>query len=359
MRRLRRWWAVARQSHLGQAWKRYSDSRGNVLAGGVGYFAFFSIFPTVLLAFTVLGVVLQSQPQLLEQVRAYFDDVLPGFIRSESNPDGIIAVQTPTRTALTLSGAASLAGLVVAGLGWLGALRDGIRAVFGLPSEGNLLTNKLRDLGVMVVLGVGIVLSAAVGAVAGEAASWLSELLRLGPRGWPLTVVSLVLGVLLDSALVGLMLRVLAGVPIGWPVLRAAALFGGLGLTALKKFGAVLLSGTLDNPLFASFALVVGLLVWLNLMSRVILIAAAWAANDLDLSLTGLSSGQRAKLVEGPEAEPLATPRDRVDAGLPTFGARAADRAALAAGAVLGATGTLVLGGLLRGVRGLAGRVRR
>ena len=56
----------------------------------------------------------------------------------------------------------------------------------------------------------------------------------------------------------------------------------GSALTVLKKFGALLLASTTDNPLFLTFALVVGLLVWLNFMSRIILISAAWAANDLD-----------------------------------------------------------------------------
>ena len=119
-------------------------------------------------------------------------------------------------------------------------------------------------------------------------------------------------------------------------MLRSAALFGGIALTLLKKFGTILLAGTMDNPLFASFVLVVGLLVWLNLMSRIVLISAAWAANDLDVShpLDDLSEAQRHKLVEGPEPAPL-TAQARIDAGLPTFGQHVSDRTALAAGAVL------------------------
>jgi membrane protein len=355
---LKRWWARAQQTHLLQAWKRYGDSRGNVLAGGVGYFAFFSIFPALLLAFTVFGLVLQGQPQLLDDLRDYVSETLPGFVKTDANPDGIIALEQPSGATLTVSGVVSLAGLLIAGLGWLGALRDAIRAVFGVKGEpGNLVTTKLRDLGVMVVLGVGIVFSAAVGAVAGAAAEWLADLVGLGSQGWPLTVVSLLVGVVLDGAIIALMLRVLAGVEVPWPVLRNAAFFGGIALTALKKFGSVLLAGTLDNPLFASFALVVGLLVWLNLMSRVVLISAAWAANDLDVAhpLDELSAAQRHKLVEGPEPAPL-TAQARIDAGLPTFGQHVSDRTALAAGAVLGATGAMAVGGVLRGIRSVLGR---
>lgn len=361
MQTLKRWWAQAQQTHLWRAWKRYGDRRGNVLAGGVGYFAFFSIFPALLLAFTIFGFVLQGQPQLLADLRDYVSEFLPGFVKSPDNPDGIITLEPPTNVALTVGTVVSMVGLLIAGLGWLGALREGIRAIFGVDGEpGNPVTTKLRDLLVMVVLGVGIVVSAAVGAIAGAAAGWLAGLVGLGSQGWPLTLVSLLVGVVLDGAIIALILRALAGVELPWPALRSAALFGGIALTLLKKFGTVLLASTTDNPLFASFVLVVGLLVWLNLMSRIVLVSAAWAANDLDLAhpLDDLSEAQRHKLVEGPEPAPL-TAQARIDAGLPTFGQHVSDRTALAAGAVLGATGAIAVGGVLRGIRSVLGRALR
>ena len=47
---------------------RYGEASGNVLAGGVGYFAFFSIFPAFALAFTVFGLVLQDRPDLVDAI---------------------------------------------------------------------------------------------------------------------------------------------------------------------------------------------------------------------------------------------------------------------------------------------------
>jgi len=121
-----------------------------------------------------------------------------------------------------------------------------------------------------------------------------------------------------------------------------------VGFTVLKLLGARLVSGTVNNPLFASIALVVGLLVWLNLIARLTLIAAAWAANDV-------GAREMAGVPVGP-----ATPRIPLErsASLPTFGARAADRTTLAAGAVLGATGAMALGSLVRGLGGLLRRER-
>ena len=217
---------------------------------------------------------------------------------------------------------------------------------------------KLRDLGVLFLLGVAILLSAAVGAVAGSAASFVADLVGLGGQQWVLGVVAFVVGIALDGAIVAVMLRILSGVHLPWRAVRNGAIFGGVGLTLLKTFGALLISSTTHNKLYLGFALVVGLLVWLNFMSRVILISAAWAANDLDTGLAapGLSAGQVDKLVEGPDSESLGTVRERTDAGLPTFGQRAADRTSVAAGAVLGAVGAVALGTIGRGIRWLLRR---
>jgi membrane protein len=355
---LRRWWAAAQRTRLYSAWKRYGDSRGSVLAGGVGYFAFFSIFPAVLLAFTVFGLVLRGQPQLLEDAKNAVNDLVPGFVKSQDNPTGVIDVTAPTGAALTLSGVLSVLGLVFAGVGWLGAMRDAIRAIFGVAGPtANAILVKARDLGVMLVLGLGIVVSGLAGAVTGALSAWAAGLVGLEGQGWVLTASSVVVGVLVDAALVTVLVRVESGVEVPWRVLRTAGLVGGVGLTALKKFGTVLLSGTLHNPLYASFALVVGLLLWLNLMSRVILVAAAWAANDLDLATGGsrLSRGQQEKLLEGPASAPPRAQGGRPE-GVPVSGHPATRRTTLLAGAVLGAVGAAALGAALRGIRGLARR---
>lgn len=358
MQTLKAWWAHAQDTDVWRAWKRYSGARGNLLAGGVGYFAFFSVFPAVLLAFTIFGLVLRGQPDLLDQVKQSINDLLPGFIKTADNPNGVIDVHAPTKAALSVSGVVAVVGLVLAGTGWLSALRDAIREIFGVEgAPGNAVLAKLRDLGVLVLLGVAILLSAVVGSVAGALAGWLAGQVGLTGHGWVLTVVALVVGAVLDAAIIMVMLRVLAGVEVPWRGLRNAAIFGGIGLTLLKKFGSLLLSGTTHNALYAGFALVVGLLVWLNFMSRIILISAAWAANDLDpASAPAPTKGMRVKATEGPEEEALVGVRERTDEGLPTFGQRAADRTSVAAGAVLGATGALVLATVARGIRTLVRR---
>lgn len=370
MQQVKAYWARFQESELWRAWQRYGDARGNLLAGGVTYFAFFSIFPALALAFTVFGLVLQDNDQLLEQIRSYLDDTLPGFIQDESG-DGLIPLSAPSGNTLTLSGIIGLLGLLWSGLGWLGALRDGIRAVFGVEGEpGNFVLNKLRDVGVLVLLGLAIAVSAAVTGVAGAAASWIAEQIGLGDQGWILRVVAFVVGAVLDGFVVLVMLRLLSGVDVPRRGLLGGAAIGGVLLTILKLLGTVVIEGTKENPVFASVALVVGLLAWLNFMSRIVLLSAAWSANSLDTDGDPLSKGQRDKLVEGPhlpdqahaavvppeshaavvppESHPATRHTDQVRAPVAS---RAEDRVNLALGAALGAS-------LAAGL-GLAGRALR
>jgi membrane protein len=359
MDRLKQLWVDLQRTRLWHAWKRYGDARGNLLAGGVTYFAFFSIFPAVALAFTVFGVLLQDNPHWLDQIKDYLNSTLPGFIKDGDN-GGLIPLKTPSGNTLTVTGLIGLAGLLWAGLGWLSALRDGIRAIFGAEgAPGNFLLAKLRDLGVLVILGLAIVLSAAVTGVAGAATSWIADQIGLGGQAWLLSVVAFVVGAVLDGLVVLVMLRLLSGVDVPWHGLVGGAVVGGIGLTLLKVVGTTLIAGTTSNPLFTSIALVVGLLAWLNFMSRVVLLAAAWSANSLEPdAVADLTDGQRAKLIEGPvrpelarvppESNPPTRHTGRVVA--PTA-KRADDRLNLALGAALGAS---VAAGL-----GLAGKALR
>jgi len=64
-------------------------------------------------------------------------------------------------------------------------------------------------------------------------------------------------------------------------VLRQAALVGGLLLTVVKLFGAQLIASATRSPLLGSVVVVVGLLFWLNLIARIVILSASWAAVSL------------------------------------------------------------------------------
>ena len=396
MQSLKDLWKRFSVSSVWRAWQRYSTARGGLLAGGVTYFAFFSLFPAIALGFTIFGLVLRDQPGLLADVQQAVEKQLPGFIKTDANPDGLIPLSIPTGTTLSVTALVGVLGLLWAGTGWMSALRDGIRTVFGAPgSPGNFVTAKLRDLLVLATIGLAIVVTALFNAMTTAIAERVAEWVGLGEQAWIVSGVGLLASFLANVLLVAIVLRVLSGVDLPWRAVRNGALFGGVALTLLQTFGTRLIAGTMDNKLFASIALVVGLLAFINLISRAVLLSAAWAANDVEALLASaqsqVSEGEQHKLSEGPltreqaaaewtdrsvgggvprgaggrvaaqreAAGPVAAQRssaDRAAAGLATFDQRGADRASVASGAVLGAAGAAVVGAAVRAARGIRGR---
>jgi len=339
-----------KSSHPYGAWSRYGEANGDLLAAGVAYFAFFSIFPALALAFAIFGFVLQGRPDLIDTIANSLNETLPGMVKTADNPTGVISLATPHTTTLTITGVVSFVALVLTGLGWISALRTGIRGVFGLDATpGNPIVAKLRDLGVLLTLGLAVAVSAiltsAVGGLAAHIAGWVG----LGGHGVLLTLIGLALGVIFDTLIMVVLIRLLSGVPLPWSNVRNGAIVGAVLLTAMKYFGGVLIERAASNPLLGAVAVAVGLLFWLNLMSRVVLLSSAWAANDLDLArLAGEESESTVGGTGAPVPSPSTVQPYAAELVTRTQPGRVGDRRMLAAGVVLGAVGALTVGALRR-----------
>ena len=62
-------------------------------------------------------------------------------------------------------------------------------------------------------------------------------------------------------------------------MLRGAAI-AATGLGVVRTLGTTVVAGSVsNNPLFTSVAVLVTLLVWVNLIARIMLLAAAWTAD--------------------------------------------------------------------------------
>ena len=54
--------------HVMRAQDRYKDSKGDFYAAGITYFTIFALFPLLMVAFSIAGFVLASQPDLIAEV---------------------------------------------------------------------------------------------------------------------------------------------------------------------------------------------------------------------------------------------------------------------------------------------------
>jgi membrane protein len=339
-----------------RSWQGYNNARGGLLAGGIAYFAFFSVFPALTLGFAIFGFVLRGDQHLFHQVVSSVSDSLPGIVKDSGHPDGIIdASKPPTPNALTITGLISLVVLVLAGLGWLGALREGVRAMFGQPTfQANPIAGRARDLGVLALLGLSVLVSAILSGVSNTATKKVLDWVGMAPDGLVgrigLPVVAFVVGLVVDFAIMLLIFKVLSGVSADWHAMQSGALVGAVGIGILKVAVAYGIVGVTKNALLASFAVVVGLLLVMNLLSRVVLIASAWASEAVRVSAAATAD-------EAAAARAVAVRRPQEME--PSFGARSADRTAIAAGAVLGVAGAVGVGALRRALRVVVDLVRR
>ena len=334
------------------AWQRYGDANGDLLAAGVGYFAFFSVFPALALAFAIFGFVLQGRPDLVDTIAESLDGLLPGMVKTPRHPDGVISVAAPASLTLTVTGLVSFVTLLLAGLGWVGALRTGIRGVFGLEaSTGNAVRTKAHDLFVLVTLGLAIAVSAILTSVIGGLAERVAGWVGLDGNGLLIGAVGLLLGVAFDFVILVVLLRMLSGVPLPMHNVRQGALLGAVILTVLKLFGGFLIGRASANPLLGAVAVAVGLLFWLNLMSKVVLLSASWSADDVDLSRLD-DEGSEGEPTPQHSAPPAtsASPGGQVAGGgtRAARGSRSTDRVSVAAGAVVGAAAVAAVSGARR-----------
>jgi membrane protein len=178
-------------------------------------------------------------------------------------------------------GAISLLGLVGAAISAIGSLRTALRVLADeLHDDGFFLWVLLRNLLVGAAFG-GLLVLAAVLSVAGSfgiatVASWLglgsgSDVANALTRGFGIVVV-----LVIDTLAVALVFRLLSGVAAPARALWAGAVIGGIGLTVLQELSGLFVRGATSNPLLATFAALIALLLWFNLSAQVILLASSY-----------------------------------------------------------------------------------
>jgi membrane protein len=254
--------------HLVRAKKHYDEVRGDRLAASVTYFGFLSLFPLLILAYAVLGYLVEFFPDIRANVTEFLSEQFPG-----------IDVQQ-IAGARTTAGVIGLVGLLLAGLGWVSALREALRAVWCLgPPTRNFIVQKALDALVLAMLGVAVLASLGISNVATNATHQVLELVGLDGSGiarFVLPVLTVILSIGVDVVVIVVAFTRLPGVTIPPPYLFRGALLGAVGLEVLKLAGSFLVGHTTKNPAYATVAIAVGLLIWLDLISRLLLFTACW-----------------------------------------------------------------------------------
>ena len=262
--------------HAFQAVERNNAEHGSWHVSVITLPGFLSFFPLLALAFGVAGYVAQYDHGAQRQTIHVLSTVLPGLIGSGK---GQIDVRSLTAHKAA-TGVVGLVGLAFSGVGLVSALRGSTRALWRLPKlPGNVVVAKLRDLVALVAMGLALIASFTLTAGATAAARTIVDHTPLPDGGVGtvlLRVAAIALAILGDVALFAVAFRVLPAAGATWREVADGALMAAVGFEVLKAFGAYYLQRTTGNAVYGTFAAVIGLLVWTNLVARLYVFAACW-----------------------------------------------------------------------------------
>ena len=296
--------AAARQrrpflDHVIRMYGRYQADGGDRLAAAVTFYWFLSLFPILLLAISILGYVYgDAAPR-------HVTDGLRGYLPAQ-------LVKTIGDTLVSAKGKAGvlgIVGLLLSGLGWVDGLREAIRTIWHQNVKaGNIVTRKLVDIvvlvGLLATIGASVVITGATTA----ATDWVIGLVGLSQTTAATVLTQLLAYVLSAVADTLLFLYLFTRLPkVSSPVKKVlrAAFFGAVGFEVLKFAGAyyVARSTSKGEATYGAFAVVVGLLLFLNLVSRLILLTAAFAVTkpyDSDALPSGTATPEQARKADIP-----------------------------------------------------------
>jgi YihY family inner membrane protein len=241
--------------------KKYGEDQAGHKAALLAYYGFFSLFPLLLVAVTVLGFLLQGDTDLSQRI---VDSALAQFPIIGERIRGSVE-----GSRLQGSGLALGVGLGIAlwgGLGVAEAAQNAMNGIWNVPRRRypNFLLRRLRGLAWLVILGGGLLLASVVSgfAAAGDTA-WS------GAAG---VVASTLVNTLLFLA--GFRVLTVRNVSL-WSLLPGAVL-AALAWAVLQWLGGWYVARQLSraDATYGAFALVIGLLSWLYLASTVTLLAA-------------------------------------------------------------------------------------
>lgn len=274
--------------HFQRAGKRFSERLGSQFAAAITYFSFLALVPILMVAFSVGGFILSSQPDLLVQLQGKIAAQVPGDLQS--------VISQALDHAISARYSVLSIGLVLAlysGIGWMGNVRQAIQAQWRPDfdddqevAQQSFVKNLLRNLWMLVGLGVALLLSLVLSSVASTLTDRVLDLIGLGDVGWlkpVLTVFTLLLAIAADLLIFLWVYSVIP--PQNMKVPRRAlvrgAIFAAVGFELLKfaltNGLSSLVSGGASGAVFGP---IIGLLAFFNLVATLVLFVAAWTSTS-------------------------------------------------------------------------------
>lgn len=235
--------------------RKFSNDQAGNLAALMAYYAFFSIFPLLLVFTTVLGFVLQGNMTLYDDVQNSVLGHFPG-----------IDLQTHPLTGSVPALVIGLVGSLWGGLGVTNAAQNAFDRVWAVPFKDrpDFIHSRLRGLLLLMSLGILFVASAAVTGIV--TTIFGGPFAKIG--GYAIAL-ALNFGLYIAS------FRFLTAASVPTRCLWLGAAVAAVFLEVLTLVGSIYIQHVSHaSNTYGTFATVIGLLVWLHLLAQMTLYAA-------------------------------------------------------------------------------------
>lgn len=240
--------------------KRFGEHAGGRLATAISYWGFFSIFPLMLVFVTVLNLVLEDDPETRE-------DLVEGALGQIPVLGSDLA---DTQSALGGSWTTIIVGLLVAlwaGLAAANALQTALEEISDTPmfERPNGAVLRVRSVAVLVIFAVGLSIST----LSISAAQFEKFGLLTSAAGFVISFV-------VHASILLITFKLFISGRNRFGELLPGALVAGAGIVALQAIGTYIVNRYIKgaSDTYGTFAVVIALLSWFFLVSRVVLLGA-------------------------------------------------------------------------------------
>ncbi len=239
--------------------KKFGDDQAGYLAALIAYYGFFSLFPLLLAFVSVLGLLLRGNRTLQQHV-----------VKSALRSFPVIGPQISRNIhSITGNGVAlgiGIAGTLWAGLGVTQAAQHAMNVIWEVPKKDrpNFLVSRVRGLLLLAILGTITVISAVASGIGGSGSD-------IGLR-----IAGIVVSFVLNAGLFLVSFRVLTRRNLTWGHVLPGAITAAVLWSFLQIIGGYYVTHQLKNAsnAYGTFALVIGLLVWIYLGAQITLFCA-------------------------------------------------------------------------------------
>ncbi|WP_018564943.1 YihY/virulence factor BrkB family protein [Streptomyces sp. PsTaAH-124] len=279
------WLTRLMQTHAWRSYERLDRVKWTRLAAAMTFVSFIALFPLLTLAAAIGAATLSTRQQ--HTMESKIAQQFPGL-------GDQLHITTLAQNAGTV-GIIAGAALLFTGMGWVGQMRDCLRAVWELPDpEKNPVVSKVQDAGILVGFGGAVLVTLAVSTVASAAVGWTSRAVGLGEDGAGsvvLRVIAFAVAVLADFLVLLYVLTLLPGVEPPRHRLVVAALLGAVGFELLKLLLSGYIQGVAAKSMYGAFGVPVALLLWINFTAKLVLYCSAWTATGSAAEADGDAAG--------------------------------------------------------------------